>query len=205
MVAVCNQGGAKGAFSKFVLNHFPGIPTGVCDSLQIGTGGTSGGAGAVATFTPPTSTVLGDAAARALLLQYGIKVNKADCTTPTQTNCTSLDNTKSATINEIIKVAEACDISMGGSGTTNKCGVVVTGGSEAGHADPTGTCSHADGDKMDVSASGTLTTYIQKNFTPTGARGGSGGGSRYADPSITSSFVLESAPAHWDISVGCIG
>lgn len=204
-VAVCNSsvsdsgsisGAAATAGAKAIFTA-----TGICQQLAAITQTATQNAPALPQGQPAGN----DASNRVLLAQYGITVNKANCVSTTQTDCTSLDKTKSLVINEIIQMTQACDISLGGNGTQNKCGVIVTGGSEAGHADPTGVCSHADGDKMDVSASQALTTYIQNKFTPSGGRGGAGGGARFADPNVTSSFVLESAPAHWDISVGCIG
>ncbi|HEX5430291.1 MAG TPA: PASTA domain-containing protein [Patescibacteria group bacterium] len=198
---ICNGGGTgSGYWASFVRGNaaYLGISS-LCGPLtQQATlaGGASGGGGASGSFN-------GDAAARAELAVYGITVNKADCTDPAQTNCTSLDHTLEATIQEIIKVTSACDISLGGTGTTNKCGVVVTGGSEAGHE--SGVCSHANGFKMDMTGNNSLTSYIENNFTADGARGGTHAGEQFSDPSITSSFVLETTPAHWDVSVTCIG
>jgi hypothetical protein len=86
-------------------------------------GAPSGGGGGGGSFTAAqTSDVYTDAQARELLKNAGVGVNKANCTSAGQTNCTSLDNIPKSTIDFVIHLRQDCG-----------CGVVVTGGTEAGH------------------------------------------------------------------------
>lgn len=61
---------------------------------------------------------------RALVESQGVNINKGNCTSPGQTNCTSLSNMPDAAISLMISIKEKC-------GKT--CDVTVTGGTEAGH------------------------------------------------------------------------
>lgn len=72
---------------------------------------------------------------------------------------TSLSNMNQATINEAVRIKQACG-----------CSVTVTGGTEGGHAP--GTYSHASGHKIDLDDSPGLNSYITSNYTYAGRRSG---------------------------------
>jgi len=92
-----------------------------------------------------------DAALRAQLASAGITVNKANCATPSDTNCTSLDGMPTAAIDHLIALKNAC-----GSG----CTFVVTGGTEAGHQ------SHGPGKPMiDIRDDSGIRTFLQAQRT----------------------------------------
>jgi hypothetical protein len=85
---------------------------------------------AVSTVAPTTALpggTLSDSAARQKLSTAGIGVNKNNCPTPQDTDCTSLDGIPSVAIDDLIKLKNACVQS------DSNCSVMVTGGTEAGH------------------------------------------------------------------------
>ncbi|MEI9966467.1 MAG: hypothetical protein WDN67_02305 [Candidatus Moraniibacteriota bacterium] len=88
-----------------------------------GGGSSGGGSGSFAAKEFSGAQVETDASARTKLQQNGIGVNKANCSSSGQTNCTSLDGIPSSTIAWLIDVKRECG-----------CNLVVTGGTEAGHA-----------------------------------------------------------------------
>jgi hypothetical protein len=110
------------------------------------------GPGAAPT-TPPAAVTPGgalpagtltDTDARAQLSAAGIGVNKQNCATSTDTDCTSLDGIPSAAITDVISLKNACG-----------CSVTITGGTEAGHL------SHGPGQaKLDVRSDATLKSFL---------------------------------------------
>jgi len=96
---------------------------------------------------------------------------------------TRFDNINQATIDEAIRVRQACN-----------CAVVVTGGTESGHAG--GTYSHASGYKIDLDDSPGLSNYITSNYQRSGTR--NDGAARYISPS-GAEYYREGD--HWDIVV----
>jgi hypothetical protein len=95
-----------------------------------------------------------------------------------------------ATIQQIINIAVACG------GVLNRCGVIVTGGTEPGHE--SGQYSHGTGYKVDLTLnSAMLNAYLQK-LPLTGERGGDSGGPIRTD-SCGNQYVQEAN--HWDITV----
>jgi hypothetical protein len=144
-----------------------------------------------------------DQASRNTLLANRISVNKNDCWTSTKTNCTSLLNMRSATVNEIIYFAKACDKWNAPTGSyANRCGVIVTGGTEAGHSG-SGSCSHAGGYKFDMGITTLIGNYIANKsyFSYLGIR--SDGAPMYKWLSGGAIYARESNPDHWDVLVGC--
>lgn len=117
-----------------------------------------------------------DAEARAALSAAGISVNK------TEAQGTSLEGINQATIDEVLRLKEACG-----------CSVVITGGTESGHAD--GTYSHGNGYKVDIDDSSGITEYITSNYSYSYTR--SDGAKIYTNGSVE--YALEST--HWDITV----
>jgi hypothetical protein len=83
--------------------------------------GTAGGTGYFA--AKQSSDVYTDAEARRVLSAAGISVNKANCSSPSQTSCTSLDQIPKSAINFAVALKRDCN-----------CRLIVTGGTEAGHS-----------------------------------------------------------------------
>jgi hypothetical protein len=79
---------------------------------------------------------LTDIAARQQLASAGITVNKANCATPQDTSCTSLEGIPAVAINNLISLKNAC------TQFNSSCAIVITGGTEAGHK------SHGPGNPM---------------------------------------------------------
>ncbi|HWH07077.1 MAG TPA: pilin [Candidatus Paceibacterota bacterium] len=147
------------------FNTVPGIVPGTGNTEIVNSGG------------------LTHAAAAARLQAAGISVvSTGNCSDKTRANCTSLDGIRSNTVDQAIAVKQACD-----------CDVVVTGGTEAGHA--SGPTSHANGYKIDLRTTSGVNQYIQ-SLTPAGERDGV----RYLDR-CGNEYVREGSPAHWDITV----
>lgn len=144
-----------------------------------------------------------DQGSRNTLLGYGITINHDDCWNSTKTNCTSLYGMRPATLSEIMYFAQACDKWNKPAGPyANRCGVLVTGGTEAGHAG-TGICSHSGGSKFDMSPTSLVSGYATTPayFTYMGIR--SDGTPMYKWKSGGAIYAHESSPNHWDVLVGC--
>ena len=148
-----------------------------------------------ATTTPPTVTPLAgdEATVRARLAAAGVSVNNDPC--PAGSNgqgCTNVGNMREATVQQIINIAEHLGCTAASRST---CPVVVTGGTEPGHAP--GTYSHANGYKVDLRQTAEVNTYLQ-SFALTGQRGGDSGGPIHED-TCGNQYVQETN--HWDITV----
>lgn len=134
-------------------------------------------------------------AIRARLRAAGVTINNNPC--PVGSNgsgCTNVAGMKPDTVQQIINIANAC----GGRVGFNTCGLVITGGTEPGHAN--GPYSHPNGYKVDIRPNNQLNAYIQR-FTSVGSRVGDRAGPAWED-SCKNQYVLETAaPAHWDITV----
>lgn len=158
--------------------------------------------GTYSSVTSATYTVTNkDQSYRNTLSGKSISVNKDDCWLADKKICTSLVGMKSATLNEIGYFAAGCKSWMKGT-SANSCGVLVTGGTEAGHA--SGSCSHSGGYKFDMTpytSSSNITKYIKTSgqFTPMANR--SDGAAQYKWKSGGAVYALESN--HWDVAVGC--
>lgn len=126
---------------------------------------------------------LSQSQAASLLRNAGIAVSSSgNCSNRNNPSCTSLDQIRAATINGIIAFKQH-----------SGCAVTITGGTETGHA--SGTYSHANGYKVDISHTTCVTNYIHSHFTYKGLRGDGApmyddaSGNRYADEG-----------SHWDIT-----
>jgi hypothetical protein len=146
------------------------------------------------TTTPGAPTAVGgnEDTVRQELSAAGVSVNKAACPASAGTacggtppSCTNVGGMQSATVSQVIALANAC----------SGCGLVVTGGSEPGHA--CGTYSHGNGYKVDIRPSSGLDSLLQ-SLTSVGTRTGDGPGPAYSD-SCGNQYVRESD--HWDITV----
>lgn len=170
---------------------------------------TPGGTG---TTTPGTGSSASHDAALATLRAAGVTVHSSgvvqgDCTTLPQyqgrpacgvsiNGCTSLNNIQSGTINEVVAFSGA----LRSSPNCANCQVVVTGGTEPGHA--CGPNSHSTGAKIDIDDSSAVNAFIQGR-DGSGANGFSRQGSRNGDPRYCkggAEYVKEDT--HWDITVG---
>jgi hypothetical protein len=103
--------------------------------------------------------------------------SSGNCSDRNNSTCTSFDQVNVTTIQgaETLRHASGCALN-------------VTGGTETGHA--SGTYSHWNGYKLDMSKSTCLTNYIHNNFTSIGGgKWQSGAGNIYFDESN-----------HWDIT-----
>ena len=103
-------------------------------------------------FTPGAA----DSEARSRLAGANITVSSTgNCSFRTQRNCTSLEGMQEETIAEIIRFKQGCDAWAAARGP---CQVVVTGGTEVGHA--VGQCSHGTGYKFDIRFNSLVDGYI---------------------------------------------
>lgn len=126
----------------------------------------------------PAGTVDEDQGRR-LLRDAGITVNNpaGNCFN----GCTNIAGLKQGVIDGIIQFKNECN-----------CNVIVTGGTEPGHA--AGTVSHSSGDKVDIGRSAAVDGYIQNNYASIGTR--SDGAQLYRSPN---GFVYAKEGTHWDV------
>ena len=104
------------------------------------------------------------------------------CTNRNNSTCTSFEQVNQESISGVITLKNA-----------SGCSINITGGTEVGHA--SGTYSHWNGYKLDISKYTCIGNYIKNNFSYIGLRGDgspqwqSGAGNVYADEGN-----------HWDIT-----
>lgn len=130
--------------------------------------------------TPP-STTSGSLAHSAAVAQLGsgfTVTSSGSCSDKTQTKCTSLDGIKENTIQRVKELQVAIGVPL-----------VVTGGTEAGHA--AGPYSHANGYKIDLQVQPALNSYISNNFTSIGSN-------KWKD-SKGNVYMRHGPPDHWDL------
>jgi peptidoglycan hydrolase-like protein with peptidoglycan-binding domain len=121
---------------------------------------------------------LSHATARSRLSAAGIGVSSSGgCSNRCATNCTALKGIRPATISGIINFK-----------SVSGCSITVTGGTETGHA--SGTYSHWNGYKVDISMSSCVSNYIRSHFTYIG-------GNKYRDGSGNIYYYEVN---HWDIT-----
>ena len=146
---------------------------------------------AVAGLASPSQAVtkLTDAQAASQLSAVGItRVSTGGCTNRNVSTCTSYEQINQETVSGIKTFR-----------SISGCAITITGGTETGHA--SGTYSHWNGYKIDLSLYSCVGSYITRTFPYAGTRGDgapmykSGAGNIYAKESN-----------HWDItyySCGC--
>ncbi|MFC1408603.1 hypothetical protein ACEZCY_04820 [Streptacidiphilus sp. N1-12] len=105
------------------------------------------------------------------------------CTTRSNPTCTSFDQINSGTVSTIITLKQA-----------SGCAINITGGTEVGHA--SGTYSHYNGYKVDVSRNSCIDGYIQNSFTYIGYRSDG-----YPQWQAASGNLYCNEGNHWDILV----
>lgn len=110
----------------------------------------------------------------------GIKVYSSatpTCFDPSKSNCTGLKGMNNHTVYGIKTFKKA-----------SGCAITVTGGTETGHA--SGTYSHANGYKVDISPNSCVNGYIKRNFRYIG-------GSKYKS---SAGNIYYNEGNHWDIT-----
>ncbi|WP_125640504.1 hypothetical protein [Nonomuraea sp. WAC 01424] len=103
------------------------------------------------------------------------------CTSRYLHHCTSLDSVRAGTIARVIDLKH-----------DSGCPVMVTGGTETGHAP--GLYSHGNGYKLDITHNACIDRYITRHHQRTGVRGD--GSALYRSASGT---VFADESSHWDI------
>jgi hypothetical protein len=203
-------GGWKGAIivgaARFTSNYLGGaivnyyVQKGICQYF------TDPGTPAVYTADQENDSgnMDSDAQARAYLAQFGIRVNATEPQT-------SLEGILQSTLEEVVRLQSMCEQWAIATGRARDpvssavglplagayCDIVVTGGTEEGHA-TRGRCIHENGFKIDLRFSPNLNAFIETHFTPTAPRNG--------DPSwqnnvTNANYVREDD--HWDAHVSC--
>ena len=143
-----------------------------------------------ATSSPAAAvTKLSQSSAASQLSSAGVTWSSSGgCTTRSNSTCTSFDQINQSTVSGAITLRRA-----------SGCAEHITGGTEVGHA--SGTYSHYNGYKIDISHSTCVDNYIHNTFTHIATRSDgaqqwqAGSGNVYADEG-----------SHWDItfySCGC--
>ncbi|HFC76709.1 MAG TPA: hypothetical protein ENJ27_00575 [Candidatus Moranbacteria bacterium] len=121
---------------------------------------------------------------RATLEENGILVNHEACTSGQVSGCTNVGGLRDDTLQGVVDLAN-----------NSEAPVVITGGSEGGHA--SGTYSHANGYKVDIRTGFTVDNYITNNYQNIGVR--SDGATVYKDGN--NYYAREND--HWDICYNC--
>lgn len=125
---------------------------------------------------------MSNAAALNRIRDAGIGIySSGACFTRTNSRCTSLDQVNSGTIDKIITLKQA-----------SGCPITITGGTEVGHA--SGTYSHWNGYKLDITPNACIDGYIKRSFAYAGVRGD--GASMWK---ASSGSVYAREGNHWDI------
>ena len=134
-------------------------------------------------------TKLTDYQARTQLSGAGItRSSSGGCIDRYNSTCTSYEQINQSTVSGIITYKRA-----------SGCAVTITGGTETGHA--SGTYSHWNGYKVDISRSACNDNWIRSAYTYAGLRGD--GYPMYKAPSGN---VYTNEGSHWDIlyyTCGC--
>ncbi|NUR30449.1 MAG: hypothetical protein HOV83_32115 [Catenulispora sp.] len=103
------------------------------------------------------------------------------CASRTNATCTSLQAVRTATVNAVIALRR-----------DSRCRILVTGGTERGHAP--GHFSHQHGYKLDITHNRCIDRYITGNYPYTATRGD--GAALYRSPA---GAVYARESDHWDI------
>ncbi|MFE2968244.1 hypothetical protein ACFXKC_32105 [Streptomyces sp. NPDC059340] len=128
-------------------------------------------------------TKLSQSAAASQLSAAGVTHSSSgNCTTRSNSTCTSYDQINQATVDGLKTLKSA-----------SGCAINVTGGTEVGHA--SGTYSHYNGYKADINPNTCITNYIHSSFTKISTR--SDGAERWRS-SAGNVYARESS--HFDIT-----
>lgn len=94
---------------------------------------------------------------RALLDTLNVDVNSGRCAEGQTEGCTDTAGLSARTIGYAGDTKSDCDAALG-----RECGIVITGGSEGGHAGGANPGSHGGGDKIDLRANDDTKDYVKK-------------------------------------------
>lgn len=142
-------------------------------------------------LAPPAEalTKYSDSYAASLLSSSGVtRASSGGCTDRYNSTCTSYDQINDSTVAGIRTYKRV-----------SGCAVTITGGTETGHA--SGTYSHWNGYKVDISRSTCNDNYIRGHYSYIGLRGDG-----YPMYQAASGNVYTNEGSHWDIvyySCGC--
>lgn len=135
----------------------------------------------VATGAPATAVT--HASATSQLSAAGISwTSSGGCSDRNTPTCTSFDGIRQATIDGAITLKNA-----------SGCSLMITGGTETGHA--SGTYSHWNGYKLDFSRTACLSSWVQSTYTYIGQR--SDGAAQYQ---AASGNIYADEGNHWDVT-----
>ena len=130
----------------------------------------------------PASAV-SQASAEAHFRAAGVSwTSSGGCTTRSNPTCTSFEGIRQATIDGGITLKRA-----------SGCALTITGGTEVGHA--SGTYSHYNGYKVDISHNSCIDGYVKNSFTYIGLRGDG-----YPQWKAASGNLYCDEGNHWDIT-----
>ncbi|MEO5663971.1 MAG: hypothetical protein ABIR39_11865 [Nocardioides sp.] len=128
-------------------------------------------------------TKLSDASAASQLSASGIsRSSSGGCTNRAVSTCTSYEQINQETVSGIKTFK-----------SISGCAITITGGTEVGHA--SGTYSHYNGYKVDISVTTCVSSYITGHYAYSGTR--SDGTPLYTAPSGN---VYAKEGSHWDIT-----
>lgn len=155
-----------------------GLALSSAPAAQASSAPTSTGDARTSQQSPQVLAKLTHAQATAKFRSAGITwTSSGGCSDRNKPNCTSFDQLNSATADGAATLKSA-----------SKCAVKLTGGTETGHA--SGTYSHWNGYKLDMSLSSCLDNYIKGTFT-------SIGGSKWKSGSGN---IYYREGNHWDVT-----
>lgn len=139
--------------------------------------------GTAAASAAPAVTKLTQAQAASQLSAAGVTHSSSGgCTTRSNSTCTSFEQINQTTVSGVITLKRA-----------SGCAINITGGTEVGHA--SGTYSHYNGYKVDISHNSCIDGYIKNSFSYIGLRGDG-----YPQWQAPSSNLYCDEGNHWDIT-----
>jgi hypothetical protein len=135
------------------------------------------------------SAVLHQQEAGALLHEEGLRwISSGHCTRRANRHCTSFDGIRPATLYGMLQLKDA-----------SRCGLVISGGTEAGHA--LGRFSHGGGYKLDVLPNRCINHFIRGHYKRVPTRGD--GAAQYRTAHRAADRIMFARePSHWDITFG---
>ncbi len=107
------------------------------------------------------------------------------CASKHRPNCTSYTAIRAGTVAQLIRLKRR-----------SKCPIVVTGGTETGHAH--GRHSHGSGHKVDIATNGCIDAYIRRTHRRVGTR--PDGAALYRSGNTARSDIFARERDHWDIT-----
>ncbi|WUN35965.1 hypothetical protein OG823_26850 [Kitasatospora sp. NBC_00315] len=131
-----------------------------------------------------SGTKLSQSAAASQFRAAGITWSSSgNCTTRSNSTCTSFEQINSGTVSTIITLKQS-----------SGCAINITGGTEVGHA--SGTYSHYNGYKVDIARNSCIDGYVQNSFSYIGYRGDG-----YPQWQAASGNLYCNEGSHWDVTV----